>query len=104
MASRQRLLIVADGFDEFWGEWPKKVAKKEAQKAWNEIGPDAALRARIKAAVAWQRNQPGWLKDGGQYVPNAATWLRAERWDDEPFHTPQVSEKTMRTLQGIYGD
>jgi hypothetical protein len=35
------------------------------------------------AALEWQTRQPQWLK-GLEYVPHAATWLRGERWDDEP--------------------
>ena len=31
-----------------------------------------------------------WIKDAGQYIPYAATWLNGERWKDE--NTPQKGE------------
>jgi hypothetical protein len=34
-------------------------------------------------ALSWQRAQDQWTKDGGQYIPNPATWLNQKRWEDE---------------------
>lgn len=71
------------GFDQFWKEYPKKAGKKAAQKAWSKVAPDEATVALILAAVASHRLSPQWTKDGGQYIPHAATWLNGERWNDE---------------------
>lgn len=46
--------------------------------------PSAALVARMRAAIAAQRRSRQWLDEGGRFVPNPATWLNQERWDDEP--------------------
>jgi hypothetical protein len=67
----------------FWNVYPHRVAKKEARKAWLEIGATPALVEQMIAALAWQSLQASWVKDGGAYVPHPASWLRAERWDDE---------------------
>jgi hypothetical protein len=32
-----------------------------------------------------------WRKDGGQFIPNPATWLNQGRWDDQG---PEVREQT----------
>lgn len=71
-------------FAAFWDAYPRRVAKKDARKAWAEIDPDPITATKIIAALEWQREQPAWLKEGGQFVPYPASWLRAERWTDEP--------------------
>jgi hypothetical protein len=70
-----------DAFDLFWDRYPRRVAKGEARRAWRHIKPDAALVQRILAAIDLQMRCKQW-RDG--YIPNPATWLRGERWDDEP--------------------
>jgi len=70
-------------FDQFWAAYPKRVAKGAAYKAWVKLKPPLA---EVLAALEWQVNQPGWRKDGGQWVPHASTWLHSWGWQDEPFH------------------
>lgn len=72
------------GFDELWSRYPKRVAKLDAMKAFRKLNPNADLLARMLAALEWQTRSPQWTKDGGQYVPYLATWIRSARWDDEP--------------------
>jgi hypothetical protein len=74
-------------FDRFWAIYPKKKGKDTAFKAWVRRKPDVALVATILAAVEKQKTWPEWLKDGGEFVPNPATWVNAGRWNDEP-HQP----------------
>ena len=31
---------------------------------------------------AWSKSHD-WTKDGGQFIPHAATWLNGKRWEDE---------------------
>lgn len=71
------------GFDEFWSAYPRKDAKDPARKAWVKINPDAELRAKIVAVVASKSQTRDWLKDNGQFVPMAATFLNQRRWEDE---------------------
>lgn len=77
----------SDRFDEWYAAYPKKVGKGAALKAWERIRPDAATVDRMLDALKWQRNQPNWLKDNGEFIPNPATYLNAARWEDEPFFT-----------------
>lgn len=79
-------------FDEFWAAYPRKVGKQAAWKAWSKLKPSAELTKAILAAVEYQRNCPQWQKDGGQYIPNPATWLNQGRWEDRlptPVDQPQ---------------
>jgi hypothetical protein len=69
-------------FDEFWKLYPRKVAKGDARKAWEQT---AAIRPpidKLLKAVICARASEQWRKDDGNFVPYPATWLRAERWDD----------------------
>lgn len=69
------------GFDEFWTLYPRHTAKQNAVKAWAKV--PVALHATIFAAVKAQARSSSWTKDGGQFVPHAATWLNGRRWEDE---------------------
>ena len=91
-------------FDLFWQAYPRKTAKGLARKAWAKLAPDTATVQQMLDALVWQKLQPQWLKDGGQYIPMPTTWLNQERWEDEPVSLPQFGEKTLRSLKAIYGD
>jgi hypothetical protein len=86
-----------DGFDEFWQRYPKRQSKKDAKKAWEQVKAAAHLD-EILTALAWQCQQPDWLKDSGQFVPLPSSYLRAERWDDEPMEQPTGKAQTVRNL------
>ena len=68
------------GFAEFWNEYPKRVGKGDAERAWKKLKPD--LPTVLKAIQA-QRGSEQWLRDGGQYIPHPATWLNRKGWEDE---------------------
>jgi hypothetical protein len=82
-------------FDQFWAAYPRKTGKEAARRAWtnrSNIRPDLQT---ILDALAWQKQQDQWLRDGGAYVPHPATWLNQGRWSDEPQTTPRISERTL---------
>lgn len=72
-------------FERFWAAYPKKAAKKAAEKAFHKLNPDETLFANILAAVDNQKDWDQWNRDGGKYIPNPATWLNQSRWEDEQF-------------------
>jgi hypothetical protein len=76
------------GFAEFWAKYPNKSAKKDAIRAWQKLSPDESTQVSILKAVDRQRQGEDWRKEGGRFVPHAATWLNGERWLDEP---PEVA-------------
>lgn len=69
-------------FEDFWKAYPKKTAKDDARKAFDKRKPDAEMLALMLAALAVQTTSPTWMKDGGQFIPNPATWLNGGRWQD----------------------
>lgn len=70
-------------FTDFWAAYPRREARKDALKAWTKLNPSSELETQILAALDWQRERPEWLKNDGQYVPLAGSWIRGERWLDE---------------------
>lgn len=70
-------------FEIWWKEYPKKVAKQYALKAWNRIKPDKALFEKMLKALREQKQSEQWRKDNGKYIPNPATWLNGGYWDNE---------------------
>ena len=73
-------------FDAFWSEYPKKVGKGAALKAFAKVKKEAY--PLLVPAVQRQKQSAQWQKDGGQYIPNPATWLNQERWLDEGVSAP----------------
>ena len=71
-------------FAQFWAAYPKRKDKAKAQKAFSKLCPNEQLLAEILAALDWQKQSPDWLKNGGQFVPYASSYLNGRRWEDEP--------------------
>lgn len=89
------------GFEEFWQQYPRKVGKDDAAKAFAARKPDAQLLEVMLAALARQRASEQWRKDGGQFIPHPATWLRQGRWQDEvaPPAAPKQDQLMIRNLE-----
>ena len=82
-----------EDFDLFWAAYPRRVGKGDARRVWNKLRPSPAFVQQILAALSWQVLQTSWTKDGGQYIPYPATYLRQERWDDEPMIDPRQAAR-----------
>ena len=76
-------LPYSHAFLTFWNAYPRKVGKGAAWRAWQQskaiLPPMEALLTAVQAQAASEQ----WQKDGGQYIPHPATWLRQRRWEDE---------------------
>ena len=75
-------------FEIFWNAYPTKVGKQPARKAFDKVKVPVET---LVAAIERQKCSSQWSKDGGQYIPNPATWLNQGRWTDElpEKHEPQ---------------
>lgn len=69
-------------FDRFWFAYPRKVAKRDALKAWMKISADDDLTEKIVTAVISAKTSVQWLNEGGKYIPFPATWLNRGQWED----------------------
>jgi hypothetical protein len=89
-----------DGFEAFWSAYPKKKSRADAEKAWRKLAPSPELIQRIMGAVAAQRGSVDWVRESGRFIPYAASWLNAARWEDSPDEAiPHVSKQTLALTQ-----
>ena len=87
----------SESFLRFWAIYPRKVGKGAAWASWQRQRPDFDA---IAAALDWQTKSHDWLKNGGQYIPNPATYLNQRRWEDErPAQRPIYSDRELRGIQ-----
>lgn len=90
-----------DGFDAFWSAYPKKVGKGAAEKAFAKAKINGHL-PDVLQAVERQKASEQWKKDGGQFIPNPATWINQKRWDDV-LDVAEVQAGTFSTTANIPG-
>jgi hypothetical protein len=74
---------IAADFERFWDHYPKRVGRLPAWQVWERMQPSVELVERILTALEAQCRSRAWLKDGGEFVPHAKTWLFQQRWTDE---------------------
>lgn len=44
----------------------------------------------VLADICDKAHSDAWTKDGGQFVPNPATYLNQRRWEDEKPQSPDI--------------
>ena len=69
-------------FKKFWENYPKKRAKKTAERAWKKIKL-CQVPAIFAAVERWKKTEE-WKREGGRFIPYPATFLNDERWEDMP--------------------
>ena len=71
----------ADDFEAFWSDYPRKVGKGAAVKAWK-----AATRKTNPQAIrdGLRRQLPAMTQQEPRFIPHPSTWLNSERWTDDP--------------------
>lgn len=71
-------------FAEFWAEYPRKVDRGHALKAWQRAAKEGTMPplAEILAALRRQTLSTNWQDE--MYIPHPATWINGERWADAP--------------------
>lgn len=77
-------------FEVFWVLYPRRLAKKDAERAWKKIPATKqtdVIEAIKKHVVLWK--QSGTEK---QFIPYPATWLNGARWEDEIELAPEMPQ------------
>jgi hypothetical protein len=80
-------------FGRFWSAYPRKEAKQAAKKAFAKIKPEEALLEIMIAALERQKKSAAWLKDKGQFIPHASTWLNGRRKSQKLSDLPQPANE-----------
>lgn len=65
----------------FWKLYPSSKGKAEAEKAWTKLR--ASDVPKVMESLAKHIGCRDWVKDDGQYIPMASTWLNKRRFEDE---------------------
>lgn len=81
--ARRAASVPSEGFEGFWNDYPLKIGKVAAIRAWNALAPDINLRVLIATALGWQASALVFEKDGQTKGTHPATWLNGRRWEDE---------------------
>ena len=93
---------IPEGFAEFWEAYPKKMAKGDAIKAWGQMEAGQHLE-KILETVKASAKLEAWTKDGGRFIPHPATWLRAQRWEDDVLFSTDTKGELLRKIQANRG-
>lgn len=93
--SRQDMAWIPARFEMFWKEYPRKVAKGAANKAFVRLiraqrNPDEFMKTLL-ASLGWWKSQQDWAKDNGKFIPYPATWLNRGSWADSKDNSIQTS-------------
>jgi hypothetical protein len=74
-------------FEQFWQHYPRKIAKRAAQKAFDRL----TKQEQSDAVEAIEQHLAYWKLKGTEmdYVPHASTWLNQGRWEDILDMTPK---------------
>lgn len=86
-------------FERFWQAYPRKEGRRDAERAFEgvDVSVDVLLRA-----LEYQRQQPGWQKENGRYIPGPAKWLAGKRWQDssppDPYALGELELQAIRRI------
>lgn len=69
-----------EDFAQFWSEYPRKEGKQKAKDAFRKV--DVGLEVLLDA-LKEQKKSAQWMKNNGEFIPHAATWLNGRRWEDQ---------------------
>lgn len=73
-----------EDFVSFWRQYPKKDGKGYAIKAWEKAKKNKTLPhiQAVLLAIEREKQSTKWLKDNGQFIPNPATWINGQGWEN----------------------
>lgn len=77
---------VVPPFQVFWHQYPRKLSRQDAFKAWKKIGGDDHYEKIMISLAAWKKLQQ-WQEP--EFIPYPATWLNSERWKECPRDGPK---------------
>lgn len=77
-------------FSDFWDQWPRKVARADAEKAWAKASRKVDPVTIVAAARALSESP---YRPAKQFIPYPATWLNKEQWSDPPPEAPEDERK-----------
>lgn len=68
-------------FEQFWRLYPRRIAKGAARSAWRKARSLAGLQELLDGVLRYATQTEG---QEVRYICHPGTWLRQERWTDDP--------------------
>jgi hypothetical protein len=81
-SSKQKAKVADERFEEFWHQYPRRVARGAARKAWDNALKKATAEEIIAVAMRYAAKREG---QDPLYTKHPATWLNQEAWLDDPM-------------------
>ena len=69
-----------ESFERFWSMYPRKEGKQKARSAFQKVGVPLEV---ILSALEQHKKSDQWMKNNGEFIPHASTWLNGKRWEDQ---------------------
>ncbi len=93
-------------FDQWWAIYWRKVSRKPAEKAFHaHVKTEPRFHQVMEATVA---QTPAMMARDPDHRPHGATWLNAERWNDQPSVPARASPGSDRgfvaSVQRVIGE
>ena len=88
--------IDIDHFKEFWNQYPRKVNKVNAEKAYLKATQKFTHQEILHGLMKYTFNPDR------QMIPHASTWLKGERWNDEPTDYATRTNETQNPISEAY--
>ena len=80
-------LSVEDEFEQWYAEYPRKVARGSALKAFKAARKKVSFEVLMNGVAGFQNRVRG---SEARFIAHPATWLNAERWADEADEETQA--------------
>lgn len=80
-SSPMKTALGSQEFLTFWAEYPRKVDRKEALRAWVKGVCDGSLGEILAGLAAWKRTEQ-WMDV--DKIPYPSTWINKQRWKEAP--------------------
>lgn len=77
---KERETTTTGDFDTFWDQYPRKIAKGNAAKAYAKALKTTDAQTILNGLANYL---PAWAQTEDKFIPHAATWLNGERWADQ---------------------
>ncbi len=85
-----------DAFAAWYALYPRKVARKSAEKAWSRCATSPEVIEQIMTGLRAQL--PGMLKKDKEFIPHPSSWLNQRRWMDEIYAMVNAMPSKMRVI------
>lgn len=92
-------------FETFWQAYPRKdCGRSEALKSFKKhprLWTDQMFFESVMRSLEAFKSSPDWNKQGGQFIPQATTWLNQKRWEGEVRgNSKSAGQRTLENLGG----